>query len=200
MTKRARLPVQALSPIPTLGIRRGTQSVSAATGSASRPSTPLESVRPMTSRSTPASSRGHSNRNTPETGIAVTPRKQTTAVLSNRNKKTPPGGVTNSPTKSPIPKGDQRDPSGPLRPQDDGREKVSRPEPLTGWRRAGGWFAKNSRGALAGESSLAVTKRGRALALHNGESKEPAIPQEWRRSRIEEWNEKSSGAVSLFWG
>jgi hypothetical protein len=35
----------------------------------------------------------HSNRNSPETGIAVTPTKQTTAVHSNRNKKTPPGGV-----------------------------------------------------------------------------------------------------------
>jgi len=174
--------------------------VSAAAGSASRLPTPLESVKPITSRSTPAASRRDSNRNNPETGFGVTPTKQTTAVLSNRNKKTPPGGVTNSPTKSPTPKGDKRDPSGRLRPQDDGREKVSRPEPLTGWRRAGGWFAKNSRGALAGESSLAVTKRGRALALHNGESKEPAIPQEWGRSRIEEWNEKSSGAVSLFWG
>jgi hypothetical protein len=172
MTKRARLPVQALTPIPTMATRRGTQSVSAATGSASRPPTPLESVRPMTSRSTPASSRGYSNRNTPETGFAVTPRKQTTAVLSNRNKKTPPGGVTNSPTKSPIPKGDKRDPSGPLRPQDDGREKVSRPEPLTVCHRP---FISS------------------ATAI------EPAIPQEWRRSRIEEWNEKSSGAVSLFW-
>jgi hypothetical protein len=162
--------------------------------------TSLESVNLITSGSTVATSRDNSNRNTPETGFAVTPRKQTAVVLSNRNKKPPPGGVANSPTKSPIPKGDKRDPSGRLRPpirqaqggHDDGREKLSRPEPLTGWRRAGGWFAKNSRGALAGESSLAVTKRGRALALHNGESKEPAIPQEWRRSRIEEWNEKSS--------
>jgi hypothetical protein len=34
-----------------------------------------------------------SNRNTPETGFAATLRKQTTVVLSNRNKKLPPGGV-----------------------------------------------------------------------------------------------------------
>jgi hypothetical protein len=34
-----------------------------------------------------------SNRNTAETGSAVTPRKQRTMVLSNRNKKPPPGGV-----------------------------------------------------------------------------------------------------------
>jgi hypothetical protein len=34
-----------------------------------------------------------SNRNTPETGIAATHSKQTTVVLSNRNKKPPPGGV-----------------------------------------------------------------------------------------------------------
>jgi hypothetical protein len=173
MTKRARLPVQALSPIPTITTRGGTQSVSAAAGSASRLPTPLESVKPITSRSTPAASRRDSNRNNPETGFGVTPTKQTTAVLSNRNKKTPPGGVTNSPTKSPTPKGDKRDPSGRLRPQDDGREKLSRPEPLTVCR-------------CPFTSSATVI--------------EPAIPQEWRRSRIEEWNEKSSGAVSLFWG
>jgi hypothetical protein len=35
-----------------------------------------------------------SNRNIPETGIAVTYSKQTTVVLSNRNKKTPPGECT----------------------------------------------------------------------------------------------------------
>ena len=35
----------------------------------------------------------HSNRNTEETGFAVTPTKQTTVIISNRNKKTPPGGV-----------------------------------------------------------------------------------------------------------
>jgi hypothetical protein len=47
----------------------------------------------VTSYSTLATSRRISNRNTPETGIAVTYSKQTTVVLSNRNKKTPPGGV-----------------------------------------------------------------------------------------------------------
>jgi hypothetical protein len=129
MTKRARLPVQALTPIPTMSTRGGTQSVSAATGSASRLLTSLESVEPITSQSTLATSRGNSNRNTPETGFAVTPTKQTTVVLSNRNKKAPPGEVTNSPTKSRIPKGDKRDPSGRLRSQDDGREKLSRPKP-----------------------------------------------------------------------
>jgi hypothetical protein len=56
-------------------------------GSGSRASPPQRTRR----GATPALD--HSNRNTPETGIAVTPRKQTTVVLSNRNKKPPPGGV-----------------------------------------------------------------------------------------------------------
>jgi hypothetical protein len=48
----------------------------------------------VTSNSTPTPGRFNSNRNRAETGIAVTPTKQTTVVLSNRNKKTPPRGVT----------------------------------------------------------------------------------------------------------
>ena len=47
----------------------------------------------VTSYSTPAASHCNSNRNSAETGFAVTPTKQTTVVLSNRNKKTPPRGV-----------------------------------------------------------------------------------------------------------
>ena len=54
---------------------------------------PLFSSSNVTNKSTLATSRRDSNRNTPETGFAVTPTKQTTAVISNRNKKTPPGGV-----------------------------------------------------------------------------------------------------------
>jgi len=55
--------------------------------------TPLFSSQNVTSYSTLATSQWNSNRNRAETGIAVTPTKQTTAVLSNRNKKTPPRGV-----------------------------------------------------------------------------------------------------------
>jgi len=49
----------------------------------------------VTSQSTLAPRPCTSNRNKAETGIAVTPTKQTTVVLSNRNKKTPPRGVAN---------------------------------------------------------------------------------------------------------
>jgi len=49
----------------------------------------------VTSQATLAPGQSNSNRNTSETGIAVTPTKQTTVVLSNRNKKTPPRGVAN---------------------------------------------------------------------------------------------------------
>ena len=62
-------------------------------GSASRglALTRLFSSSNVTSQSTTAPRPCSSDRNNPETGIAVTPTKQTTAVLSNRNKKTPPG-------------------------------------------------------------------------------------------------------------
>jgi hypothetical protein len=64
-------------------------------GSASRglALTPSFSSSNVTSQSTLADGQCNSNRNTSETGIAVTPTKQTTVVLSNRNKKTPPRGV-----------------------------------------------------------------------------------------------------------
>jgi hypothetical protein len=45
----------------------------------------------VTSKPTLAPSHCNSNRNSVETEIAVTRTKQTTVVLSNRNKKTPPG-------------------------------------------------------------------------------------------------------------
>jgi hypothetical protein len=48
----------------------------------------------VTSQSTLTPGRCSSNSNTAETGFAVTPTKQTTAVLSNRNKKPSPRGVT----------------------------------------------------------------------------------------------------------
>jgi len=56
---------------------------------------PLFSSSDVTSQSTLATRPCNSNRNKPETGIAVTPTKQTTVVLSNRNKKPSPRGVAN---------------------------------------------------------------------------------------------------------
>ena len=56
---------------------------------------PLFSSSDVTSQATLAPGQSNSNRNTSETGIAVTPTKQTTVVLSNRNKKPSPRGVAN---------------------------------------------------------------------------------------------------------
>jgi hypothetical protein len=47
----------------------------------------------FTNHYSPIANRGLSNRNKAETGLPVTLSKQTTVVLSNRNKKPPPGGV-----------------------------------------------------------------------------------------------------------
>jgi hypothetical protein len=46
----------------------------------------------VTTQQTPAAGHCNSNRNRAETGLPLTLSKQTTAVLSNRNKKTPPRG------------------------------------------------------------------------------------------------------------
>ena len=105
----------------------------------------------VTSKLTLATGQCNSNRYSVQTGFAVTPTKQTTVVLSNRNKKPPPGGVPNLQTAGPVPKWERRRLSGGRRSPDGNHRDAKGADDEQEGRAAGvgaEWFSLAIRAAL----------------------------------------------------